>query len=216
MHVHIWSDIVCPWCYLGKRRLERALEDFEHRDGITIVHRSFQLDPSRPRGTTTKRREMLSAKYQLAPEQVETLDAKMERTAAADGLTYHLTGEGLTGNTFDAHRLVQLARARHRQDQMLERLYRAYFTEQRSIFDTDSLVTLAEDAGLDPGEARRVLEGTEYGDAVAEDVKEARLLGVSGVPFYAIDDRFAVSGAQSIDVFRQALTRAWATRTTAS
>lgn len=216
MHVHIWSDIVCPWCYLGKRRLERALEDFEHRDDITIVHRSFQLDPSRPRGTTTKRREMLSAKYQLAPEQVETLDAKMERTAAADGLTYHLTGEGLTGNTFDAHRLVQLARARDRQDQMLERLYRAYFTEQRSIFDTDSLVTLAEDAGLDPGEARLVLEGTEYGDAVAEDVKEARLLGVSGVPFYAIDDRFAVSGAQSIDVFRQALTRAWATRTTAS
>jgi predicted DsbA family dithiol-disulfide isomerase len=216
MHVHIWSDIVCPWCYLGKRRLERALESFEHRDDITIVHRSFQLDPSRPRGKTTKRREMLSAKYRLTPEQVETLDAKMERTAAADGLTYHLTGEGVTGNTFDAHRLLQLAKVRGRQDQMLERLYRAYFTEQRSIFDTDSLVTLAEDAGLQRDEARRVLEGAEYGEAVTEDVSEALLLGVSGVPFFAIDDRFAVSGAQSVDVFRQALTRAWETRTTAS
>lgn len=216
MHLHVWSDVVCPWCYLGKRRLERALEDFEHRDAIIITHRSFQLDPSRPRGQTVNRRQMLMAKYRLTPEQVEALDRKMEHTAGADGLTYHLAAEGVTGNTFDAHRLLHLAKARGRQAAAIERLYRAYFTEQRSIFDVDSLVTLAGDVGLDAGEARRVLESTDYADAVAADVNEARLLGVSGVPFYAIDDRFAVSGAQSIDVFRQALTRAWETRTTAS
>ena len=216
MHIDIWSDVVCPWCYLGKRRIERALEDFEHRGEESIAHRSFQLDPSKPRHVTTSRRQMLMAKYHLAEDQVRAMDEKMERTAAADGLTYRLAEEGLTGNTFDAHRVLHLAKARGRENDVLDRLYRAYFSEQRSLFDTNSLVTLADEAGLDADEARRVLEGDAYAQEVAADLSEARMLGISGVPFFVIDDRYGVSGAQPVAVFRQALAHAWANRVTAS
>ena len=216
MHIDIWSDVVCPWCYLGKRRLERALETFDHRAEVTIAHRSFQLDPSRPRHETTSRRRMLMAKYRLSEDQVNAMDQRMEQTAAADGLTYHLTDAGQTGNTLDAHRLLHFAKAQGREDAMLDRLYRAYFSEQRSVFDTASLVTLAVDAGLDADETRRVLESDDYAPEVAADLHEARMLGVSGVPFFVIDGRYAVSGAQAVEVFTQALAHAWANRTTAS
>lgn len=209
MDVHIWSDIVCPWCYLGKRRFENALSLFDHRDEVRITHRSFQLDPSRPRHQTTNRREMLKKKYQLSDQQVREMDTRMEHLAEIEGLEYHLTDAGLTGNTLDAHQLLQLARARGVQDAMIERLYRAYFTEQRSVFDRDSLVTLAAEAGLDQGEAREVLERDGYADAVAADVLEARSLGVSGVPFFVLGGRYGVSGAQAAEVFTEALSRAW-------
>jgi predicted DsbA family dithiol-disulfide isomerase len=216
MNIDIWSDIVCPWCYLGKRRLERALEQFDHRRDVTIAHRSFQLDPSRPRHETTNRRQMLMKKYRLTEDQVKAMDQRMEQMAAAEGLTYHLTEAGQTGNTLDAHRLLQLAKARGREDAMLDRLYRAYFSEQRSVFDTDSLLALAVEAGLDGDEARQVLDSEAYAPEVAADLHAARMLGVSGVPFFVIDGRYAVSGAQAIEVFEQALTEAWANRTTAS
>src|SRR5262245_61877595 len=216
MHIDIWSDVVCPWCYLGKRRLELALEDFEHRADVSIAHRSFQLDPSRPRHETKNRRQMLMDKYRLTREQVQVMDEKMERTAAADGLIYRLSPDGVTGNTLDAHRLLHLARARGREDAILDRLYRAYFGEQRSVFEIDSLVALAREAGLDPDEARQVLESDAYSREVAADLSEARMLGVSGVPFFVIDDRYAVSGAQPVHVFRQTLAHAWANRTIAS
>ena len=216
MHIDIWSDIVCPWCYLGKRRIERALEEFDHRAHVTIAHRSFQLDPSKPKDETTNRRQMLMAKYHLSADQVQAMDEKMERTAAADGLTYRLSAEGVTGNTFDAHRLLHLAKARGLQDTMLERLYRAYFGEQRSVFDAGSLLSLAREAGLDPDEAREVLQSDAFSQDVTADLREARMLGVNGVPFFVIDDRYAVSGAQAVDVFRQALRHAWAERVIAS
>jgi predicted DsbA family dithiol-disulfide isomerase len=216
VHIDIWSDIVCPWCYLGKRRIERALETFDHRAHVTIAHRSFQLDPSRPKGQTANRRQMLMAKYHLTPEQVQVMDEKMEGMAAAEGLAYHLSADGLTGNTFDAHRLMHLAKARGLQDTMIERLYRAYFGEQRSIFDAASLSALASEAGLDAAEAREVLASDVFGMDVIADLREARMLGVNGVPFFVIDDRYAVSGAQAVDVFRQALRHAWAERVIAS
>lgn len=212
MHIDIWSDVVCPWCYLGKRRLERALEDFDHRADVTIAHRSFQLDPSRPRHQTSNRRQMLMKKYALTEDQVRVMDEKMERTAAADGLAYRLSPEGVTGNTLEAHRLLHFAKARGREDEVLDRLYRAYFSEQRSIFDVDSLVTLASEAGLDGDETRHMLQSDVYVKDVAADLSEARMLGVSGVPFFVIDDRYAVSGAQPIDIFRQTLRQAWANR----
>src|SRR5919201_1933487 len=134
MRVDIWSDLVCPWCYVGKRRFEKALARYEHRDDVQIVHRSFQLNPAAPRDGTSSRREMLAQKYRLTPEQVVEMDARMTQTAAAEGLEYHLEGT-TTGNTFDAHQLVHLAAAHGVQDAVIERLYRAYFTEQRSIFD---------------------------------------------------------------------------------
>jgi len=209
MDVHIWSDVVCPWCYLGKRRFEHALALFDHRDEIRVMHRSFQLDPSRPRHQTMSRREMLKSKYQLSEQQVRDMDTRMEHLADIEGLDYRLTDAGLTGNTLDAHQLLQLGKARGIQDAVIERLYRAYFTEQRSVFDRDSLVTLAGDAGLDESEARDVLERDAYVDAVNADVLEARALGVSGVPFFVLGGRYGVSGAQATEVFTEALTKAW-------
>ncbi len=209
MDIHIWSDVVCPWCYLGKRRFEHALALFDRRDQVRVTHRSFQLDPSRPRHQTTNRREMLKTKYQLSDQQVRDMDTRMEHLAGIEGLEYHLTDAGLTGNTLDAHQLLQLGKERGIQDAVIERLYRAYFTEQRSVFDRDSLVALAGDAGLDQTEARSVLERDAYADAVAADVHEARSLGVNGVPFFVLGGRHGISGAQATEVFTEALTKAW-------
>jgi predicted DsbA family dithiol-disulfide isomerase len=209
MDIHIWSDIVCPWCYLGKRRFEHALALFDHRDEVRVTHRSFQLDPSRPRHQTTNRREMLKTKYQLSDQQVREMDTRMEHLANIEGLEYHLTDAGVTGNTLDAHQLLQLGKERGSQDAVIERLYRAYFTEQRSVFDRDSLVTLAGEAGLDQAESRDVLERDIYVDAVAADVREARSLGVSGVPFFVLGGRYGISGAQATEIFTETLTKAW-------
>jgi len=216
MDVHIWSDVVCPWCYLGKRRFEHALEQFEHRGEVQVHHRSFQLDPSKPRHQTASRRAMLKAKYHLSDQQVQEMDTKMERLAAAEGLEFHLTDAGVTGNTLDAHQILHLARGRGTQDSVLERLYRAYFTEQRSVFDRDSLVPLAVEGGLDADEARDALERDAYVDAVNTDLNEARSLGISGVPFFVIAGRYDISGAQGTEVFAQALTRAQQDTVTAS
>jgi predicted DsbA family dithiol-disulfide isomerase len=196
MRIDIWSDVVCPWCYVGKRRFERALAAFDARDEVQVVHRSFQLDPSRPKGQTQKRREMLMAKYRLTAAQVQGLDAQMEQTAAAEGLEYHL-GDGVTGNTLDAHRLLHLAAERGRQDDALERFYRAYFTEGRSLFDRPSLTALAVEAGLDERDVHGVLDSDAYAAAVATDIREAQTLGANGVPFFVFDNRFGVSGAQA-------------------
>ena len=207
MRIDVGSDLVCPWCYIGKRRLERAMAEFPGRDTVEIVHRSFQLNPSAPMGTTTRRRDYLIAKYGWSAAHAEKIDADMERRAAVDGLEYHLSAEGLTGNTFDAHRLVHLARERGRQDAAVERFFRAYFTERLSLFDHASLATLASDVALDPDDVQRVLDGHEYPDADATDSHEARALGITGVPFFVFDGRLGVSGAQAVEVFTDVLTR---------
>lgn len=208
MHIDIWSDMVCPWCYLGKRRLEKALASFEGRGDVTIAHRSFQLDPTRPTGETTSRRTMLMSKYRLTEDRVREMDHNMETMAAAEGLEYHLTEKGQSGNTLDAHRVVHLAASHGREDQMLERLYKAYFTEQRSVFDVESLVSLAVEEGLDATEVREALESDRYVDAIRRDLEEARMLGVTGVPFFVIDGRYGISGAQASEVFTRALVMA--------
>ena len=208
MHIDIWSDVVCPWCYLGKRRLEKALASFEGRADVTIAHRSFQLDPTRPKGETTSRRTMLMSKYRLTEDRVREMDHNMETMAAAEGLEYHLTEKGQSGNTLDAHRVVHLAASHDREDQMLERLYKAYFTEQRSVFDVEPLVSLAVEEGLDATEVREALESDRYVDAVRRDLEEARMLGVTGVPFFVIDGRYGISGAQATEVFTRALVMA--------
>ena len=209
MRIDIWTDVVCPWCYIGKRRFERALAGFAHRGDVEVVHRSFQLNPAAPAGQTSSRRESLKSRYQLTDAQVQAMNARMEETAAAEGLRYDLSGD-LTGNTFDAHRVLHLARARGLQDAVIERFYRAYFGERRSLFDHESLVDLAGEAGLDRDDVRRMLAGNDHADAVRADIEEARILGATGVPFFVIDGRYGVSGAQPPDVFSEALTRAWA------
>ena len=189
MQIDIWSDIVCPWCYVGKRRFEKALAVFDGGSDVRISHRSFQLDPTRARGQTSSRRAMLMSKYNLSEAQVREMDRKMERTAAAEGLEYHLTDAGLTGNTLDAHRVVHLAGSNGRQDTMIEGMYKAYFTDERSVFDLESLIRLAGEEGIDPSEVRETLASDRYVDAVARDLDEARSLGVTGVPFFLIDGR---------------------------
>ena len=205
MRIDVWSDLVCPWCYIGKRRLEHALQDFSGAGDVEIVHRSFQLNPSAPAGQTSRRRDYLIAKYGWSADKAAQIDADMEKRAAADGLEYHLSENGLTGNTLDAHRLVHLARERGQQDAMVERFFRGYFTEQRSLFDADSLAALAVDAGLDAMDVRRVLGGADYANAVQADIREAQALGVSGVPFFVFDRRLGLSGAQPLEVFADAL-----------
>jgi predicted DsbA family dithiol-disulfide isomerase len=207
MRVDIWSDLVCPWCYVGKRRFEKALARFDDRGQVQVVHRSFQLNPAAPRDLTSSRREMLMRKYRLSPEQVAEMDARMTQTAAGEGLDFNLEGT-LTGNTFDAHQLVHLGQAHGRQDAVVERLFRAYFTEQRSLFDQASLVDLAVEAGLDRDEAAAALRDNRYADAVNADIDLARRLGATGVPLFVIDGRYGVSGAQAPDVFLDALQRA--------
>jgi predicted DsbA family dithiol-disulfide isomerase len=206
--VDVVSDVVCPWCYIGKRRLEHALKDFPGAGEVEIVHRSFQLNPAAPTSTTSKRRDYLMKKYGWSNAQAEKIDSDMEARAATDGLEYHLGAEGLTGNTFDAHRLVHAAAAQGRQDEAVERFFRAYFTEQRSLFDKDSLLPLAVEAGLDAADTERVLGSNDYADAVERDINEARMLGVSGVPFFVFDMKLGLSGAQPLEVFADAIKQA--------
>ncbi|HET6709906.1 DsbA family oxidoreductase [Amycolatopsis sp.] len=200
----MWSDLVCPWCYLGKRRFERAVA--EVGVDVEVVHHSFQLDPSFPRGTSRPTREVLAEKYGRTLAEADAMEAEMEERAAADGLEYHLDGVHM-GNTVDGHRLVHLAAAHGLADAVVDRLYAAHFTERRSLFDRDSLVALAAEAGLDAAEARAVLESDAYEAEVAADGEQARALGASGVPFFVIDQRFGVAGAQSPEVFAQVLRR---------
>ena len=208
MEIEIWSDIVCGWCYLGKRRLERALERFDGRDDVRVVHRAFELDPMRPVDETESIQSVLRAKYGWTPSQVDAAGAQIRRLAAEEGLEYRATAGGVIGNTRRAHELVRAAVAAGRGDAMLERLYRAYFTEGGSVFDVGSLVALAVEVGLDEADVRAALDDGRYTAAVEADNREARALGARGVPFFVIDRLFGVSGAQPVEVFVDVLTRA--------
>jgi predicted DsbA family dithiol-disulfide isomerase len=209
MQVEIWSDVVCPWCYLGKRRFEKALESFAHRHEVEVVYRSFELDPWAVPGVTTPTVESLATKYGMSAEQAHAAQRQMEARAAQDGLTFHM--EGLrSGNTRDAHRLLQSAKHRGLQAELTERLHQAYFTEQLSIFDHASLTDLAAEVGLDRDEAARVLASNEYDVEVQADEAMARSLGATGVPFFVIDRRYGISGAQPAETITEILDRAWA------
>lgn len=207
MRIDIWSDIVCPWCYVGKSRFEKALAQFGGRETVAIVHRSFQLNPAAPRDRTSSRREMLMQKYRLSPQQVVQMDERMTQTAAAEGLDFNLDG-AQTGNTFDAHQLVHFAHAHGLQDEMVERLFRAYFTEQRSVFDRAELAALAADVGLEREAAAAAMRENRYADAVNADIDLARRIGATGVPLFVFDGRYGISGAQAPEVLLDALHKA--------
>jgi predicted DsbA family dithiol-disulfide isomerase len=211
MRIEIWSDVVCPWCYIGKRRFELALARFPHRDGVDVVYRSFQLDPSASAAGSEPVAEHLARKYGTTAEQATAMMSRVEGVAASVGLEYHLD-RTLSGNTRDAHRVLHLARARGREGAVLERLFRAYFAEGQSLFDHPTLVRLGAEAGLDPAEAQAVLDGDAYAADVEADVDAALALGVQGVPFFVVDGRYGISGAQPEELFTRALTLAWEER----
>jgi predicted DsbA family dithiol-disulfide isomerase len=210
MRVDIWSDIVCPWCYIGKRRFELGLSEFDHRDEVEVVYHAFELDPSIPPGPGTPIQELLAAKYGLSPRQAAEAEESVAAKAAADGLAFN--PDRVMGNTFDAHRLVRLGQDRGVQGPVLQRLYEAYFGEGRPVFGAANLTELAQEAGLDPAQARAVLDGDGYAADVRADEAEARSLGISGVPFYVLDRKYGVSGAQAAGTFTAALEQAWAER----
>ncbi|MDQ0778120.1 putative DsbA family dithiol-disulfide isomerase [Streptomyces aurantiacus] len=211
MRVEIWSDIACPWCYVGKARFEKALDAFPHRDGVEVVHRSFELDPGRAKGDIQAVIPMLTEKYGMSEAQAQAGEENLGTLAAAEGLAYRAQGRD-TGNTFDMHRLLHLAKERGRQDELMQTFYEANFTEERSVFgDDERLVELAAGAGLDEAEVRKVLADPDtYADDVRADEREAAELGANGVPFFVLDRKYGVSGAQPAEVFTQALEQAWA------
>ncbi|MFF6950782.1 DsbA family oxidoreductase [Streptomyces iakyrus] len=213
MRVEIWSDIACPWCYVGKARFEKALREFPHRDDVEVVHRSFELDPGRAKGDVQPVITMLTKKYGMSPAQAEAGEDNLGAQAAAEGLDYRTRGRD-HGSTFDMHRLLHFAKAQGRQEQLLDLLYRANFAEERSVFDDDErLVELAVAAGLEAEAVRAVLADAEaYADDVRADEREAAQLGANGVPFFVLDRTYGVSGAQPVEVFARALAQAYGER----
>jgi predicted DsbA family dithiol-disulfide isomerase len=205
--LEIWSDVVCPWCYVGKRRLEAALAMLPDRDDVEVRWRSFQLDPEAPPTRDVPADEHLAAKYGMSVEDARGLNAQMTELAAGEGLEYHLD-RTRGGNTFDAHRLIHLGAARGIQDAVKERLMRGYFTEGEAVGDHETLVRLGADAGLDPEEARATLESDAFADDVRVDEELARRMGIQGVPYFVLNRRFGVSGAQPAEILVQAFERA--------
>jgi predicted DsbA family dithiol-disulfide isomerase len=208
MKVEIWSDIACPWCFIGKRRFARAMGSFSHRDDVEIVWRSFELDPAAPKQHGVPQAELLASKYGVSIEQATSMDANMTAEGRKEGLDMRFDRVQV-GNTFDAHRLIHFANTHGRGAEMVERLFAAYFTDGAAIADTDVLVRLATEVGLDADAARGMLQGTAFADAVRADEARAQGFGISAVPFFAIDERYGISGAQPPEVMLDALRQAW-------
>jgi predicted DsbA family dithiol-disulfide isomerase len=208
MLVEIWSDVVCPWCYIGKRRLEAALARFEHVGAVALRWRSYQLDPFAPVRRDGDPAARLAAKYGLTYDQAVAAHDRLTRTAAEEGLEFHLD-RTKWGNTFDAHRLLHLAAESGVQDPLKEALLSAYFTAGEPIGDPGTLVRLAGDAGIDPEAAAEVLAGDRFGGDVRADEAAAAALGITGVPYFVFGGRYAVGGAQPADLLLEVLQRAW-------
>jgi predicted DsbA family dithiol-disulfide isomerase len=206
--VEIWSDVVCPWCYIGKRRFETALDGFEHKDEVEVVWRSFELDPRAPQERQGDYASRLGKKYGMSPERALATLEHMTNVAAEEGLDFDFA-RSRAGNSFDAHRLLHFAGTRGRQDALKERLLRAYFSEGEAIGLPEVLQRLAVEVGLDADEVAAVLAGDDFAGHVRADEEAAEELGVGGVPFFLVGQKFAVSGAQDAAVFANALQRAW-------
>ncbi|WP_344152165.1 DsbA family oxidoreductase [Nocardioides koreensis] len=214
MRIEIWSDVVCPWCYIGKRRLEGALSRFEQArpeaaGQVEIVWRSYQLDPAAPGEPSETVAEHLGRKYGGGPAAGQQMIDRVEAVAAEEGLVYRL-GEAQRANTVDAHRLLHLAAAEGRQGELKEALLAAYFLDARNVADPGVLAELAADVGLDEVRVKEVLTGDEYAAAVEADIRRAAAYGATGVPFFVVDQKYGVAGAQPGEVFDQVLERAWA------
>jgi predicted DsbA family dithiol-disulfide isomerase len=208
MKVEIWSDFMCPFCYIGKRRFESALENFSHKDQVEVVYRSFELDPNAQRDVNQDVHEMLASKYGMSREKAKSMNDNLVEQAREAGLTYHFDSMILT-NTFDAHRLSHFASSQGKMKEMVERLLHAYFTESRHIGDHETLALLAAEVGLDKEETTHMLASSAYTNEVRADEQEAVKFGIRGVPFFVINRKYGISGAQPGDVFLDALQKAW-------
>jgi predicted DsbA family dithiol-disulfide isomerase len=206
VNVEIWSDIACPWCAVGKRRFEKALAAFEHRDDVTVTWRAFELDPEAPAERPGNRDEHLAEKYGTSVEQAREMHERMTETAAGEGLDFRFD-KARSANTFDAHRMVHLAAAHGRQEAMKERLLLAHFSEGELISDHATLKRLALEAGLPEDEIDDTLTTDRFADDVREDEATARALGIRAVPTFVVDRRIALSGAQPPEILGQLLAK---------
>lgn len=208
MEIEIWSDVACPFCYLGKRRLEKALEDFPGRDEVNLTWKSFQLHPGLEARPGLGLETYLAERKGWPLTQIRANHERLAKAGAESGLEYRFE-KSVVADTFDAHRVIQLAKSEGKGDAMEERLFRAYFTEGRDLGDAKVLSELAGEAGLDSQKTAAMLaEKESFAGEVKADIEEAERLGVNGVPFFVFDRRFAVSGAQDTEVFRRALAQA--------
>jgi predicted DsbA family dithiol-disulfide isomerase len=209
MQVEIWSDVFCPFCYIGKRNFELALEQFPHRDQVTVTWKSFQLQPDAPVESDLTSNERLAQKYGMTVEQARQRQASVSERAAEVGLVYDLDNAKVT-NSFDAHRLTHLAKEHGLQDAAEERFFKAYFTETKHVGRRETLIELGKEIGLPEPKIVAVLDSDRFADDVHTDVQEGVALGLQGVPFFVFDRRYAVAGAQPPEVFTQVLDQAWA------
>ncbi|WP_426595396.1 DsbA family oxidoreductase [Cellulomonas sp. McL0617] len=208
--VEIWSDIACPWCYIGKKRFETALADFPFRDQVEVTWRSFELSPETPAGPGRPEIDALAEMKGIPLPQVQRMFAQVTEVAAGEGLAYDFA-RTLAVNTFDGHRLVHLAARHGLADRVLEALYSAHFEHGADLGDDETLVRIVAEVGVGADEARAVLASTDHADDVRRDEAEARAIGVTGVPFFVVDRRIGVSGAQPAGVFTQLLEEGWKT-----
>ncbi|HWO75131.1 MAG TPA: DsbA family oxidoreductase [Bacillus sp. (in: firmicutes)] len=208
MKIEVWSDFACPFCYIGKRRLEEALEQFPHRDQVEVEFRSFELDPDAPKDQKDSLHEVLAKKYRTSIEQAKAMNQNVSEMAQTVGLTYNLD-MAIPTNTFTAHRLAQYAKSQGKEKEMVELLFKAYFTEGKHLSDHDTLVQLASEAGLDEQGVKAVLEGNDFSNEVHSNEMEAQQLGVTGVPFFVINRKYGIWGAQPLEVFTQTLEKVW-------
>lgn len=212
MKLEIWSDVVCPWCYIGKARLAAALRAFEHADKVEVIWRSYELDPAFPKGKAEPKVAAAAEKYGMSAEQV-MVQSRTPRIAEAEGLPYDLE-RVISVNTFDAHRLLQYAATRDLAPEANDRLMRAHFAEGRTL-DIATLLELAEDVGLSSEEVRQVLDGDAFTDEVRADVERAAAYGITSVPFIVVDEKYGIAGAHDPETLLAALHQAHAAASTA-
>jgi predicted DsbA family dithiol-disulfide isomerase len=213
--VEIWSDIACPWCYIGKRRFEAALARFEHRGEVRVIWRSFELDPEAPRERAGDRAVRLAEKYAITIERAREMEQQLTGVAASEGVEFRFD-IARSGATFDAHRIIHLAGEHGLQDAMKERLLRAYFTEGELVSDHQTLARMAVEVGLAEDEVSETLAGERYAEQVRDDEQTASQLGIRAVPTFVIDRALAASGAQPPDALLDLLRQGWANRSPVS
>ncbi len=204
MKIEIWSDFACPFCYIGKTRFEQALNQFEFKDQVEIEYKAYQLNPYAPKEMVGTAAEAFAKGHGMTPKQAAERFQMFQANAKSEGLTYNYDIIQMT-NTFDAHRLAKWANQFGLEDKLTSRLMKAYFTDGKNLSDYDTLVALANEVGLDGNKARQVLENNEFSDEVNTQITEARQVGVQGVPFFVINRKYGVSGAQQTAYFLQAL-----------
>ncbi len=212
MKVEVWADIICPWCGLGAHRLNEALSRFAHADEVEVVRRSFQLDPGAPAGRSEPVRDMLRKKMGLPDAQIETMNRRIETMAKDEGLSPYIVLENRVGSTELTHELLAYATDQGQHAQAWDRMFTAHFGEARPVFTVDDLASLAGEMGLDVADARAALLSHRYAERVAAEQAEAVRLGATGVPFFVIDRRYGVGGAQPADALLAALQQAWEDR----